>query len=70
MTRAEARLLLEKPLVFGDERQIAALRFLEKAEGVGLCESCEGSGECKCERCGAEHDCAECDGDGFVGSET
>lgn len=56
----EARHLLSGKLIFGDERQIAAVRFLEAlelAEETGddlVCDECDGSGviEVECEKCG------------------
>jgi DnaJ-class molecular chaperone len=64
MTRAEARQILSGTLVFGDIKQISAVRFLQRLEELGACESCDGSGECQC-HCGDNHDCAVCDGSGL-----
>lgn len=63
MTESEAKLVLSKPLVFGDEDQIHALRLLEKLESLkesGVireeveCKSCDGTGQVSrsCRACG------------------
>jgi len=65
MTLEEANEILSGQLFFGNEQQIAALAFLEKAKELGVCGTCEGSGQCVCDSCGATHDCGGCDGEGF-----
>ena len=71
---------LARPLVFGDERQIAAVDFLVLVESCveafhgcrhdasTECRQCGGTGEvsCSCFECGHSHrrDCYECDGTG------
>lgn len=70
--------LTEKPLRFGDERQIQAIRFLD-AQGDHdekvqralehieqhkcLCKQCHGDLRQECVTCGeGQHECRECDG--------
>lgn len=62
MTEKEARLILSGPLVFGDARQIEALRFLKALEDcpeAAQCSACEGEGT-------IEEECDECDGSGVI----
>jgi hypothetical protein len=75
MTLKEARRTLEHPR-FGDEQQVAAVRFLEACEAAlsemdkmelkfdPTCGDCKGSGMHRCE-CDNEHECYRCDGKGF-----
>lgn len=66
MSTTEARAALKRPLVFGDAKQIAAIKFLaqEAEERETDCTACEGTGECTCSGCGADHECGRCDGTG------
>lgn len=64
MTEQDAREELRRPLTFGDEAQIRAVRFLDKVqEAVETikespeCEECQGFGE-------IEEECSECFGEG------
>jgi hypothetical protein len=68
----EARSALKRPLVFGDEQQIRAIRFLDEvAEAVKVitdaaeCTKCNGNGriyeyDADCEACGGKG-CDECE---------
>ena len=73
MNEQLARSALRRPLTFGDDEQIRAIRFLDAvAEAVEAikaspeCEECGGRGEVEepCELCAAGEGCDECD-DGF-----
>lgn len=69
--------LTGRPLIFGDEQQIAARKYLEQ---VGLCEDalysclcrrncteCDGAGEVECSECGhTEAECEHCGGTGIA----
>lgn len=75
MNRVEAHFILNRPLTFGNERQIRAVRFMEALEEAKEsqetpCPACAGSGEveCECPECNDVHtkNCAECDGDGVL----
>lgn len=76
-TVEQAQKILSGTLVFGDDTQIRAVRFLQtvqecaeilrKCPHGGLviadCDACAGTGLHECE-CGDNHDCAKCDGVG------
>ena len=73
MTVQDARQILSGPLVFGDEKQIQAVRTIEKFEeleekkkNAPNCEECCGKGEVECDHCDGTGyvDCEECDGTG------
>lgn len=78
MLIAEAREALKRPLVFGDDQQIRAIRFLDAVAAAvtqiresPVCESCDGHGQFEtgcvlCETKGRDDDCDECDGDGRI----
>lgn len=81
MTSKEAlKELNDRPLVFGDEKQIAAVRFIESVEAAkeavskckrkhkasDVCRVCDGYGTHTCPECDGEHDCEECDGSGTL----
>lgn len=81
MTAKEARQELERPLVFGDPKQIKAVRFIEqvnelhdKAKAAGIerddlvCPECFGEGWRECPTCGNEDECEKCDGSGTFGT--
>ena len=74
-SEAKARALLAPPLIFGNEDQIAAIRFLERIDacvdailkckhGSKLCDECGGDGEMECPTCYNESECDECGGSG------
>jgi len=66
MTRSEARRILETDkLVFGDPRQVEAVRCIEAVsqaeaayEGVEKCEACGGKGTLECHECTGEGVCS------------
>jgi hypothetical protein len=69
LNEQEALAALRRPLVFGDDQQIRAIRFLdaiaaavETIREAPICEGCEGRGEFE-EECGAckGEGCDECD---------
>ena len=70
MTEAEAKAILSEPLVLGDERQLAALYFLqtvaEAREQMQRCHFCKGRGLVPA---GGSHDCPACDGAGILFNE-
>lgn len=79
MTLYQARETLSGKLVFGDETQIAAVRFIDRAQaladamdeesaGAKVCANCNGTGDCSCGSCGSDHECRECNGDGIDGN--
>jgi hypothetical protein len=79
MTLQEARLVLSEKLVFGDSRQLEAVSYIERIEAIAgkvaekcpnlkYCKVCRGEGEHDCD-CGNAHDCEECDGTGWLGSD-
>lgn len=83
-TVTEARKALSGILLFGDDLQIRAVRFLQAVEEVkesietcdeshditSACHVCDGRGEHECGDCNDLHDCGECDGQGFMNSNT
>ncbi len=80
MTLKEAYAQLRPPLVFGQETQVKAVRFISTVAEVvaqlkdcphsddNSCDDCDGEGTtaCTCLDCGHEHDakCDECGGTG------
>jgi hypothetical protein len=77
VNEAEALAALRRPLVFGDDQQIRAIRFLdavaaavEQIREQPVCESCEGRGEFEqeCSFCSGAG-CDECDDEGRVAVE-
>lgn len=77
-TVKSAQEALAGKLVFGDAKQIQAVRFLEAVESAKsailscekrhaspfVCRNCNGTGACKYLECSDEHECRECDGTG------
>lgn len=71
MTQDEAKKILSGPLIFGDAKQIEALRFLngpkeqtaegDEAPGRQVCYHCNGEGTIE-----VECDCPICDGEGEI----
>jgi RecJ-like exonuclease len=71
MTPDEAKAILSGPLIFGDARQIEALRFLngpkestaehgpKDSPANRICQKCDGEGT-------FEEECDECDGRGVI----
>lgn len=82
MTVSAAFKTLKPPLVFGDDKQIAAAEFIATVEACVEatkrcdhqsfdCKECSGTGEVDCEcDCGHEHsrNCGDCDGSGRLAS--
>ena len=74
--RQAKNLLSDRPLLFGDDEQIKAVKWLNavglaldfRKEQDEICQKCDGDGEldCHCSSCGDEHTkhCPECDGTG------
>ena len=69
MNEQEAYAALRRPLTFGDDQQIRAIRFLDAVAAAvaviresPVCEACEGRGEFEIEcACKGDEDCDECD---------
>lgn len=80
----EARGVLSGKLIFGDAKQVEAVRYLQAVnecvdaiqscrethheKNKKRCSQCSGTGECRCD-CGDEHDCQKCDGSGSITSD-
>lgn len=72
MNAIEAQFELKRrPLLFGDKKQIAAVRYLSEIErlqetGNGECPECEGTGEAECIACNQMTECGACEGFGVT----
>ena len=78
MNLIEAQKAIKSPLIFGNEHQIQAIRFLDAVQEIveaikesPECENCQGNGQVEepCDFCAFGDECDECDGKGAVVNE-